>query len=137
MANNSDFSVTMEGVAELQRKLGILPDRLQGRVLERAVARGSETLVEFMKALAPRGIGPTHAYQFIEAGLDESPSAPTNVEYAVGPTGPGWYLTLHETGTWKMPASPFMVPAMIAGEAEIVRDVADSLRKDLRPGIVI
>lgn len=137
MAKASEFSATMEGLDELQRKLLVLPERLQGRFLERAVERGSETLVEFMKALAPRGVGPTHAYTFIQAGLDRDASRPTNVEYAVGPTGPGWYLTLHETGTQKMPASPFMVPAMIASQNEVAKDVKESLARDLRPGIVI
>jgi len=137
VARDSEFSAVFEGVEELQRKLAILPDRLQGKYLESAVDRGSETLVEFMKALAPRGIGPTHAYQFIAAGLDRDASSPSNVEYAVGPTGPGWYLTLHETGTWKMPASPFMVPAMIAGESAIVSDFRVSLARDLSKGLVL
>lgn len=128
-------TVTAEGVEDLLRRLDVLPARLRDRYLDDAVRAGSETLVEFMRALAPRGDGPTHAYKFIEAHRDDRRSRPEKAEYVVGPTGVGFYLTFHETGTRFMPASPFMVPAMVAGRDEIIADVRKSLSRSLRPGL--
>lgn len=130
------FSMEMVGMDDLLRRLALLPDRLEGRYLREAVEAGSLVLVEFMKALAPRGAGPDHAYTHIASGLDRSKlGGGRNIEFSVGPTGDGYYLSFHETGTSKMAPSPFMRPAVFLARDEVIETVASNLRRNLARAI--
>lgn len=131
MKGHPNVRVSMEGMDSLEKKLRRLPDAVRAQKLDRSVSAGADVLVEFMQALAPRGSdGQPHAYQFIRAERTED-SRPEHVDYAVGPTGAGFYLTFHETGTLHMAPSPFMRPAMEAGRSVILDAVADQLRREL------
>lgn len=126
------ITTTVEGFDELERKLRTMPDVLRGRRLQGAVEDGAEVLVEFMQALAPRGEGNPHAYRFIAANLSGENRSPDEAQYDVGPTGAGFYLTFHETGTIYMAPSPFMRPAMEAGRTAVIQAVRDHLLTGIR-----
>lgn len=123
---------TLEGVDDLEKKLRRLPDAIRGKKLERAAGEGADVLVDFMQALAPRGDdGPPHAFQFIAANLNREAGRPEQVQFDVGPAGAGFYLTFHETGTLYMAPSPFMRPALEAGESAVIDAVRDRLRREV------
>lgn len=122
-------AVDVEGLPELIRKLRTMPDELARKKLDRAVAAGAEVIREFQEALAPRGEGIPHAAEFIRAAPGSSRQGQFRRRYDVGPTGPGFYLTFHETGTLYLAAQPFMRPALEAGEGEALRAVAGELRR--------
>jgi len=122
--------VKLEGGRALEKKLRRLPDAIRGKKLERATLEGAEVLADYMRALAPRGDGNPHAYQFIAANLDRDARAET-VKVDVGPAGAGFYLTFHETGTLHMAPSPFMRPAADAAEADVVDTTRDRLFREV------
>lgn len=131
MARMQVFKAETEGFTQLLDRLKVLPDKLQGRILVDATMGGAEVLREFQESLAPRGEGQPHAAEFIQASRNEGRDTDTKVEVHVGPTGPGFYLTFHETGTLYLAAQPFMRPAAQAAEGEVFRTVADDLRRQL------
>lgn len=124
--------VKLEGDKVLLKRLRVLPDAVQGRKLDRATQDGAEVLREFQQALAPRGEGQPHAYEFIHANRVREEASPTRSRYDVGPGGAGFYLTFHETGTLYLAPQPFMRPAMEAGESEILDAVRDRLLRELK-----
>jgi len=127
------FSAKVEGMDDLVKKLRVMPDRIQGRALMAAVEEGGEVAQEYAMALAPRGENNPHAFEFIAANV--AASSPTFVQADVGPTGRGFYLTFHETGTRYMAPQPFMRQALESGESEILAAVAARLRRELRLGV--
>jgi len=127
--------VKMEGLDLLAKRLRVLPDSIQGRKLGKATEDGAEILAEFMRALAPRGDGNPHAYEFIVANQNVQAvrgNHATRSQYDVGPTGRGFYLTFHETGTLYLAPQPFMRPAAESSESEVVDTVRDSLARELK-----
>src|SRR5690606_2355824 len=58
----------------------------------------------------PSHPGQGHAYRTIKwINVERWPDRAT---FAIGATGHGFYLNFHETGTYKMPARPWLRPAL-------------------------
>lgn len=86
----------------------------QRSTVTRAARAGAKELGLEMRRLAPRSKKPKHpkghAYKTIKWTAVER--WPDRATFAIGPTGWGWYLGLHETGTSRFAAQPFMRPAL-------------------------
>lgn len=92
-----------------------------------------------MRRLAPRSVKPTHpqghAYKTIKWVLLDR--WPDRAEFGIGPTDWGWYLWLHEVGTSRFAAQPFMRPAVenktgaaVSAAGDVFRDaVLDAARR--------
>lgn len=80
-----------------------------------------------MRRLAPRSVKPTHpqghAYKTIKWVLVDR--WPDRAEFSVGPTDWGWYLWLHEVGTSRFAAQPFMRPALASKTSVAVSAAGD------------
>lgn len=132
----------MEGVAELTRKLNELGVQTAGKEL-RGTARAAMKIVH-QKALAtiPVGSVPHKTYKgrrvfggFAKRSLrllSFINKKTGSAEAIVGPSSEAFYATSFvELGTSKMAARPWLRPAFESSENEIVKEIADQLRKRL------
>jgi HK97 gp10 family phage protein len=130
----------LEGVAELTRKLNEMGVQVAGKQL-RGTARAAMKIVRD-KALAtiPVGSVPHTTYKgrrvfggFAKRNLrlvsfiNKRTGA---AEAVVGPSREAFYASQFvELGTSKMPARPWLRPAMVSSESEILKTIGDQLRK--------
>src|SRR5690606_30252376 len=74
----------------------------------------------------PSHPGKGHAYRTIKwINVERWPNRAT---FAIGATDWGFYLNFHETGTYKMPARPWLRPALDAVGARAVQEAGDVAR---------
>lgn len=108
------LQITMEGSKSLKRQLEAMTRAGQRSTVRRAARAGARAVGLEARRLAPRSRVPRHpkGHAFKMIRWKEVDSWPEKAEFAVGPSGWGWYLGLHETGTSRFPAQPFLRPAM-------------------------
>lgn len=121
--------VKIEGLEELQRKLGRLPDAVSNPVLREAVADGAEIVRAEAETRAP--VGPTGR---LKRGMTTLVSAgtPEVAQARVGPSADAFYGMWVEKGTKKMAAQPFLRPALDSKRKQVVEAVKAKLVAALR-----
>ena len=70
-----------------------------------------------------------HAYKTIKWVLVDK--WPDRATFTIGPTDWGFYLAFHETGTSKMPARPWLRPALDAVGQRAVQEAGDVFRESV------
>lgn len=134
----SDFTVKIEGLAEVKRKLKLLPERVGRNAMRRALRKGANVIRDAARGNATRVDDPKTREQITknivvqggrrsrekQAGgplmrvgvLGGSRNMAKHGEFTGSgkgnPGGDTWYWRLLEFGTSKMAARPFMRPAM-------------------------
>ncbi len=123
MAN--EFKV--EGIEDLMARINSLGERLATRTENKALREGAEVLREGISKRAPRDTGGL-AESIVKSGVKRSE---LGKYIEVGPDKKHFYGLFHEFGTVKMPAHPFMGPALEEDGRKVVDAIADVLRKEL------
>lgn len=125
------LQVTLEGTKTLERQLQAMSRAAQRSTVRRAARAGARIVVSDARRRAPRSKKPRHpkghAYKTIKATVVEA--WPDRVVMAIGPTDWGWYLGLHETGTSRFAAQPFLRPALDAQQRRVTSDMGVVFRE--------
>jgi HK97 gp10 family phage protein len=127
-----DIQVNVEGLAEIERKLKLLPERLGRNAMRRALRRGANVIRVAAKANAKRIDDPETREAIwkniaVASGGAKRERQAGGVMMRVGvrggarptsnasglPGGATWYWRMLEFGNSQMPAQPIMRPAMI------------------------
>lgn len=153
-----DVEVKVEGLAEIDKKLRLLPERIGRNAMRRALRKGANVIRDqarvnarnlddprtsesIVKNIAVQGGNRRREKQ--EGGpvmrvgvLGGAKSKRGGGTYAVGgsksnPGGDTWYWRLLEFGTSKMAARPFMRPAMANGAEKAFATTATAMETEL------
>jgi|SRR5690606_6409198 len=131
------MSVTIEGSKTLERQLREMTRAGQRATVRRAARAGAKAIGEEARRLAPRSQVPRHpkghAYKTIRWVEEES--WPDYARFAIGPTGWGWYLYLHEIGTRRFAAQPFLRPALESKKQVAVEEAGVVFREAIYTAI--
>ena len=123
MAN--EFKV--EGIEDLMARINSLGERVATRTENKALREGAEVLREGISQRAPRDTGGL-AESIAKSGVKRSE---VGKYIEVGPDKKHFYGLFHEFGTVKMPAQPFMGPALEEDSKEVMNTMAGGLREEL------
>ncbi len=93
--------------------------------LERGVLAGAKVIADDARQRAPRDTGA--GADSIAGRIVESKDG--RVVAAIGPGREEFYLMFHEIGTSKMPATPFLVPAMDSKERQAINEARQVWRQ--------
>lgn len=125
------LQVTLEGTKSLQNQLRAMSRAAQRSTVRKAARAGARLIVRDARRRAPRSKKPRHpkghAYKTIKAAVVDA--WPDRVVMAIGPTDWGWYLGLHETGTSRFAAQPYLRPALDAQRRQVVDDMGVVFRE--------
>jgi len=123
----------MQGAKTVLRVFEGMRRNTQRATVTRAARVAAKRIGEEARRRAPRHPGgPSHpgqghAYRTIKwINVERWPDRAT---FAIGATGHGFYLNFHETGTYKMPARPWLRPALDAVGARAVQEAGDVFRE--------
>jgi HK97 gp10 family phage protein len=117
----------VEGADALNKALRSVGDRAGGLVLRKAAEAGAKVIEDEAKRLAPRDTGALAAGITAEARRIQQGRA----VFDIGIGKREWYGRLVELGTEKMPAHPFLRPALDAKAEEAQQAVSEALRDAL------
>ena len=126
------FDIKMEGARAIIRQFGEMRKASRRATVTRAARAAARMIGQEARRRAPRAAGgPTHpgkghAYKTIKWVLIEK--WPDRAVFSIGATDWGFYLNFHETGTYKMPARPWLRPALDAVGARAVQEAGDVFR---------
>ena len=114
---------TLEGARELERALVRASDAVARESLVEATAAGAKVIVESARRRAVKATG--RGAESIHASVTER--SRFGVTQAIGPTKRAFYMRFLEFGTVKMPARPFLRPALDEERDAVVREVGRKL----------
>jgi|SRR5690606_10501165 len=123
----------MQGHKAVLRAFEAMRRGTQRATVTRAARVAAKRIGEEARRRAPRHPGgPSHpgqghAYRTIKWITMER--WPDRATFAIGATGHGFYLNFHETGTYKMPARPWLRPALDAVAPQAVQDAGKVFRE--------
>lgn len=121
------FSVTIKGADEIEQRLKELGIKALPAV-QQAIMEGAKIVAEEAKSRVRKKTGALAESITVgkpkEAQLGE-------VSAIIGPGREGFYGMFLELGTSKMPAYPFLVPALKASKRQVEEAVAREIRKGL------
>jgi HK97 gp10 family phage protein len=150
MSDNFNITFTFTGIAELERELKKLDDKIARKYNRRAVMNGARVLRDKVKSLCPVGTV-EHWIGLKKYGIKAKPGNlkksidvkelrvkdPRSAVAIVGPragrgqTYDGFYGKWVERGTVKMAARPFLQPALIQSFDAIMEKYAQVLTEAL------
>lgn len=122
-----DVSIT--GVDEILKKLHKMPERVQKNVLTGAIRAGANSIRKEARMRAPKQSG---ALSKSISTVRRKEREKNIVSFSVVPRlskKHGFLAHMHEFGTSKMPASPFMRPAFYAKGHETIDVAKNYMRK--------
>jgi HK97 gp10 family phage protein len=130
-------SVRLEGLPELQAKISAIIDRSTGREVKKIHMGGALVLRDEARDLAPilqkpkkgRVAGLLRSAIFAAYGKESTPDVLVGVNYRIAPHA-HWL----EFGNVRIPAQPYMRPAITATRSKIVAVIAEGYRKLLIDG---
>ncbi|MGF7429586.1 HK97 gp10 family phage protein [Thermoanaerobacterium thermosaccharolyticum] len=125
MAEN--FTVEVIGSKEILFKLRSL-EEASSEILEKAASSAAEVVKDAASKKAPRRTGKL-ARSMVYKTKEKSK---TGVEIVIGPDKDAFYGLFHEYGTSKMPAHPFLRPALDENGEKIKRTIANKLKSILK-----
>lgn len=127
-----DVKLDIKGLADLERELNQLTLKARASVLRGALNKAVDP---FLKAARENVSAQfTERSGTLRKSIQKSATAPRGsngftAEAKVGVTGEGFYGRFLEFGTSKMPARPFMRPAVDAHAQEVVDLFASEMRR--------
>ncbi len=123
----------MQGHKAILRTFEAMRRNTQRSAVTKAARVAAKRIGEEARRRAPRHPGgPSHpgqghAYRTIKwLNVERWPDRAT---FAIGATDHGFYLNFHETGTYKMPARPWLRPALDAVAPQAVQDAGNVFRE--------
>jgi HK97 gp10 family phage protein len=136
--------MTIHGLDDLARQLKELPERVARNALRSAVYAGASVVRKEVKARAPVATGKLKAAVY-QKQIREHSNLYTQVFFVGVRSGArrrrdgtkdfsrdAWYWRMHEMGTSKMAARPFVRPAFIAVQQQAVSAIAEKLRERIK-----
>jgi len=111
----ADVKVEVIGKKELLAKLKAIDTELATKTLEQAAEAGAEVIEKAASQKAPRRTG--RLASSITHEVKEK--SRTGVEVAIGPDTKAFYGLFQEFGTSKMPAHPFLRPALDGSSGKV------------------
>ncbi len=121
----SEFKV--EGIEDLMARLNSLGERVATRTENKALREGADVLREEMSRRSPQDTG-SLAENIVKSRVKQ---AEIGKYIEVGPDKKHFYGLFHEFGTTKMPARPFIGPALEEEGKAVMNVMAGVLRKEL------
>ena len=121
----SEFKV--EGIEDLMARINSLGESIATRTENKALREGAKVLQKGISERAPRDTG-NLAENIVISGVKQSE---VGKYIEVGPDKKHFYGLFHEFGTVKMPAQPFMGPALEEDSKEVMNTIAEVLREEL------
>lgn len=117
------MTVTIHGLPRLRAQFSELKDKSQRAVLRSAIRSAARPVVKEAKLLVPVDEGD------LKAGIKSSVSVKQggSVEALIGFEQDDFYGRFVELGTSKMPARPFLRPALENKQDEVVKIFADAI----------
>jgi HK97 gp10 family phage protein len=124
----NEFKV--EGIEDLMARINSLGERVATRTVNKALREGAEVLREGISQRAPRSKSNTDhlADNIVMSGVKQ---AEVGKYIEVGPDKKHFYGRFHELGTTKMPAHPFVGPALEEDGKAVMDTMAGVLREEL------
>lgn len=136
-------TISITGLADLEKRLEELPDRLAKNVLSGAIRAGAVVIQKEASRLAPQSsephklgkgakaieIQPGFLKKSIRVRKAPRSKASRPVEYWVYASKKAWYWKFVEFGTSKMASKPFMRPAFDSMKERAVEAIRDYLSK--------
>ncbi|QXE85968.1 HK97 gp10 family phage protein [Geomonas nitrogeniifigens] len=141
MADIKTGTIEIKGLAELEKRLQALPDKLAKNVLTRALRAGAAVFRDEAKRIAPKDTG-----EMARDIMLKKPRKGNGLEYQVyvrsgkksrmagkkrNVDRDSFYWRFVEFGTAKMAAKPFMRPAFEAKRQEAIEKVRESLAANI------
>ena len=131
------FDISLLGDKELQRKLTRLVPAVQRKVLKKALRKAGKVVLAAARAAAPVRTG--NLRRFLRLGDMKSRRDRVGVEVRTGtrdelgiPQGSRFYYPAHiELGTRKLPARPYLRPALKGKETEALAIISSELRSGI------
>lgn len=122
MVQTDSFSVDIEGLAELKDRFSAFDERAQRGILRSAAKRAAEIVVEEAKARVPVRHGNLKKSMRSRAKVSKRA---VSVDIGFGPKE--FYGQFVERGTSRMPAQPFLRPALDTKAEAVTAVFADEL----------
>ena len=122
--------VEVKGMEDILKRLKVLPEKIQSRVLVGAIRAGASSISKEMKLLSPKDTGTLSK----SIGIVKRRSKDKNlVHFTVAPLNKkgGWIAHFHEFGTSKMAANPFVRPAFESKGEETIEVAKKYMSKRL------
>ena len=121
--------VRIEGLAELQAKIGEIMSRTTGQEAKRVFMKGAIILRDRARELAPVKTGRLRSAIFAAYGKPTSQDVLVGVSYRIAP-----HAHLVEYGTkWAAP-HPYMRPAVSQARTAVVQTIASGFREIIADG---
>lgn len=123
----------MKGLSELQKSLNTLPDKLRDRALKNASAAGARVIQREAKRLVPVQTGTLRDSIVVSRTFKQrGRRVVLRGAVVIGLKGVGrYYAHLHEFGTSKIPARPFMRPALNNMAPKALKVIGEKLGKEI------
>jgi HK97 gp10 family phage protein len=128
MARTTRRNEVLEGADDLDKALKKLGDRTTGLLLKQAAEKAAQIVADEAKELAPKDTG--DLAESIQAEVHKVQNG--RAQFNIGFGRKEFYGTFHELGNEKLPASPFLRPALEAKQEEAAEAVEELLRDALR-----
>ncbi len=127
-----DVKLDIKGLADLERELNQLALKARASVLRGALNKAVDPVLKAARENVSAQF--TERSGTLRKSIQKSATAPRGsngftAEAKVGVTGEGFYGRFLEFGTSKMPARPFMRPAVDAHAQEVVDLFASEMRR--------
>lgn len=126
----------VNGAAELDRVLKLLPKQIGAKVLQGAVMAGAKPIQEEAQRLAPRATGKLAANIIRARPRRERGRARRVGAVLIGPSTRAFYGLFLEFGTSTIPAQPFLRPAFDAKAGEALARIGAELGKRIERAAV-
>lgn len=122
------FRAEVQGLPELKRALRALPDELRQGALRGGVDDAADVLLGQAELNVPKG-ATLQLMGSLAAVPVRKPRKPSEVRTTVGTTKEGYYGAFIEYGTSKMPARPWLRPALHAAAPRAIAAATDRVRR--------
>lgn len=120
----------IDGPRRVRLAFSAISRAAQRSTVSKAARAAAREIGREARRLAPRSVRPTHpqghAYKTIKWVQTER--WPDRAVFQIGPTDWGWYLWLHEVGTSRFAAQPWMRPALQNKYRQAVEVAGDVFR---------
>jgi len=124
------FSVTVKGADDILQRLKELGAKAMPET-QQAVAEAAKIIQDEAATRVRKRTGTLAQSITISESKRKVRKAPGEASVFIGPSKEGYYGLFLELGTSKMPAYPFLVPALKASKARVKEAIARELRKGL------
>ena len=132
--------MNVRGFAELEKELELLEDKVQRRIIQKALRKASKNFAEAVARTAPQSTYDKDNLVLSESiiATSKAPDKETRLSNAehtatmyVGPEKKIYYAGWVERGTSKSPPHPFLEPALYREQDNIIDDIQTEIYNEL------